>query len=84
MQDHLLHPLLTVAEAMSFCINLKIGKELSDEQKEDKVGGDMLGMLFIAKKLSNVDKKKNVFDNFLHCCRSKKSSLIWVCTIRKM
>jgi hypothetical protein len=42
MQDHLLHPLLTVGEAMSFCINLKIGKELSDEAKEDKVGRDML------------------------------------------
>lgn len=42
MQDHLLHPLLTVEEAMSFCINLKIGKELSDEEKEDKVGRDML------------------------------------------
>lgn len=50
MQDHLLHPLLTVEEAMSFCINLKIGKELSDGEKEDKVGADMLGMLFIAKK----------------------------------
>lgn len=37
MQDHLLHPLLTVQEAMSFCVNLKIGKELSDEEKDDKI-----------------------------------------------
>lgn len=36
MQDSLLHPLLTVREAMSFSVNLKIGKELSDEEKEQR------------------------------------------------
>ncbi|CAG9804367.1 unnamed protein product [Chironomus riparius] len=44
MQDHLLHPLLTVEEAMSFCINLKIGKELSDHEKEDKIEEILLNL----------------------------------------
>jgi len=81
MQDHLLHPLLTVEEAMSFCINLKIGKELSDEEKADKVGRDML--ICLSQKKSNVDEKNEIFD-ILHCCRSQKSSLILVYTIRRM
>lgn len=38
MQDSLLHPLLTVKEAMSFSIKLKIGKELNAEEKETRVG----------------------------------------------
>lgn len=37
MQDSLLHPLLTVREAMSFSVNLKIGKELNAEDKETRV-----------------------------------------------
>lgn len=37
MQDSLLHPLLTVQEAMSFSVNLKIGKELSSEAKDKRV-----------------------------------------------
>lgn len=37
MQDSLLHPLLTVKEAMSFSVNLKIGKELSSEEKKIRV-----------------------------------------------
>jgi ABC-type multidrug transport system ATPase subunit len=37
MQDSLLHPLLSVAEAMSFSANLKIGKEMSEETKEKQV-----------------------------------------------
>ncbi|XP_070491982.1 ATP-binding cassette sub-family G member 1-like [Chironomus tepperi] len=44
MQDNFLQPLLTVQEAMSFCINLKIGKELSDEQKEDKIEEILLNL----------------------------------------
>lgn len=81
MQDHLLHPLLTVEEAMSFCINLKIGKELSDEEKEDKVGRDML--ICLSQKKSTVDEKNEIFD-ILHCCRSQKSSLILAYTIKRM
>ena len=37
MQDNLLHPLLTVREAMTFSINLKIGKELNEDEKETRV-----------------------------------------------
>lgn len=37
MQDSLLHPQLTVREAMSFSVNLKIGKELNAEEKEQRV-----------------------------------------------
>lgn len=37
MQDHDLHPLLTVQEAMKFSVNLKIGKEVSDDEKEKRV-----------------------------------------------
>jgi ABC-type multidrug transport system ATPase subunit len=37
MQNHLLHPLLTVQEAMVFSVNLKIGKELCSEKKLDRV-----------------------------------------------
>jgi hypothetical protein len=37
MQDSLLHPLLTVQEAMSFSVNLKIGKELNADEKEKRV-----------------------------------------------
>ena len=41
MQDSLLHPLLTVKEAMSFSVNLKIGKELNAEEKEVRVSGSV-------------------------------------------
>lgn len=37
MQDHLLHPLLTVKEAMKFSVNLKVGNETSNAEKEEKV-----------------------------------------------
>lgn len=37
MQDHLLHPLLTVQEAMKFSVNLKIGKEMSNAEKTKRV-----------------------------------------------
>lgn len=37
MQDSLLQPLLTVREAMSFSVNLKIGKELNKEDKHARV-----------------------------------------------
>ena len=37
MQDSLLHPLLSVEEAMRFSVNLKIGKELNAEEKEERV-----------------------------------------------
>lgn len=37
MQDSLLHPLLSVKEAMNFSINLKIGKELNAEEKKIRV-----------------------------------------------
>lgn len=37
MQDSLLHPLLKVKEAMSFSVNLKIGKELSSDEKDRRV-----------------------------------------------
>ncbi|KAG5681538.1 hypothetical protein PVAND_010960 [Polypedilum vanderplanki] len=37
MQDHIQHPLLTVKEAMKFSANLKIGKELSSEEKQFKI-----------------------------------------------
>lgn len=37
MQDSLLHPLLSVIEAMRFAVNLKIGKELNREDKETRV-----------------------------------------------
>lgn len=37
MQDSLLHPLLTVSEAMSFSSNLKIGKEMGNEEKQHRV-----------------------------------------------
>jgi ABC-type multidrug transport system ATPase subunit len=37
MQEQLLHPLLTVQEAMKFSANLKIGKEQSAEEKQQKV-----------------------------------------------
>lgn len=37
MQDSLLHPLLTVQEAMRFSVNLKIGKELTRDEKEKQV-----------------------------------------------
>lgn len=38
MQDHFQHPLLTVQEAMKFSVNLKIGKEISHEEKDNRVG----------------------------------------------
>lgn len=37
MQDHLLHPLLTVQEAMKFSVNLKIGKEMTSDEKLKRV-----------------------------------------------
>lgn len=37
MQDHTLHSLLTVEEAMKFSINLKIGTEMSQAQKNNRV-----------------------------------------------
>lgn len=37
MQDNLLHPLLTVKEAMSFSVNLKIGNELEANEKAKRV-----------------------------------------------
>lgn len=37
MQDHQLHPLLTVKEAMTFSVNLKIGNEMSNEEKTKRV-----------------------------------------------
>lgn len=37
MQDSLLHPLLSVKEAMSFSVNLKIGKELNADEKQQRV-----------------------------------------------
>jgi ABC-type multidrug transport system ATPase subunit len=37
MQEHLLHPLLTVKEAMQFSVNLKTGKELSANEKQQRV-----------------------------------------------
>lgn len=37
MQDSLLHPLLTVKEAMNFSVNLKIGNELDSDEKEKRV-----------------------------------------------
>jgi ATP-binding cassette, subfamily G (WHITE), member 1 len=37
MQDSLLHPLLSVKEAMSFSSNLKIGKEMSADEKQQRV-----------------------------------------------
>lgn len=37
MQDSLLHPFLTVIEAMRFAVNLKIGKELNEQDKETRV-----------------------------------------------
>lgn len=37
MQDSLLHPLLTVKEAMNFSVNLKIGKELNEQEKQQRV-----------------------------------------------
>ena len=65
MQDHLLHPLLTVEEAMSFCINLKIGKELSDHEKEDKVRIDMLFDMILS--------QKNIVD-----CRRTKYLIFYI------
>ena len=37
MQDHTLHSLLTVEESMKFSINLKIGTEMSQVQKDNRV-----------------------------------------------
>lgn len=37
MQDSLLHPWLSVEEAMRFAVNLKIGKELNKDDKETRV-----------------------------------------------
>lgn len=37
MQDHHLHPLLTVQEAMKFSVNLKIGNEMTSDEKLKRV-----------------------------------------------
>lgn len=37
LQDSLLHPLLSVKEAMSFSVNLKIGNELNANEKKQRV-----------------------------------------------
>jgi hypothetical protein len=37
MQESLLHPLLTVKEAMKFSMNLKIGNELDAKEKQLRV-----------------------------------------------
>lgn len=45
MQDSLLHPLLTVKEAMSFSVNLKIGKELNSDEKEQRVSFSCISII---------------------------------------
>ncbi|CRL02482.1 CLUMA_CG015200, isoform A [Clunio marinus] len=46
MQDSLLHPLLTIREAMRFSSNLKIGKEMDDVEKKIRINEilELLGL----------------------------------------
>lgn len=46
MQDSLLHPLLTVREAMNFSVNLKIGKELDAQEKDQRASSCLFSIIF--------------------------------------
>lgn len=49
MQDHELQPMLTVLEAMYFSVNLKIGEELTQENKQKRVSNIVLEFEILTK-----------------------------------
>lgn len=49
MQDHELQPMLTVLEAMYFSVNLKIGEELTQENKKKRVSNIVLEFEILTK-----------------------------------
>lgn len=53
MQDSLLHPLLTVKEAMNFSVNLKIGKELKEQEKQQRVKIAIFHVIYVSYRLAN-------------------------------
>lgn len=58
MQDHELQPMLTVLEAMYFSVNLKIGEELTQENKKKRVS-DIVSVLITLSNHMIVFRSKN-------------------------
>ena len=61
MQDHDLHPFITVMEAMHFSANLKVGNEMTQADKKLRVSMSMFDILF--------DVERKWFIRFIDCNR---------------